>query len=454
MVVAVADLADQECCGPCTTIARQAAWYIDARTGSPADIIGDVDAVPMNGTLMVPADGAVQFATLATNEGPAGFSYMSTPDSAANSITGDIDIRAVARSIDDPTNAGIVPQAVKVAKFLAGTPNTFDYLFSLLIAGDLRLAGLGALSERTVPADISLYTMTPLRVTRDAGTGVVEGFIENDADYDVTTADGRHWQLLGSDSSGGPGPLEDTPDMILTFMIGKGVGGWCQVYDGIDGTLVVDMDVARDAPGGLADGGTFTAATGETWTVGEFSATFDIDANSWLVGNTEVAANFEVPDAASVDLGTADFTLVARIQPSSLATGGADFRPYVIKANPATIGSTGVGWALLDFAPLGGLVFGINDGSGLVFVAGPWTAFDWHLVVVTGDRDGLMSLYIDDMTTAVDTSNIAGTAGTLSNALDIASLPRDPALLQSALIYHRLLDADERTHLADLLVGP
>jgi hypothetical protein len=442
-------------CTPLAPLMQEAQWFIDARAGA-VDLSGSgADPVPMTASLLDPADGAVQVVSLDTNEGGDGVastgSYLWTADSAANSITGDIDIRALCRAFDDATNDGAVPQTIKVAKYLGDVVNTFDYLFSILTDGDLLLGGSGLAAA--VAASESMYGYTAYRITRVASSGLVTAYVE-DPDGAVTTADGRTWTSLGT-TTDTTGALDDTANAILTFMIGKGVGGWCQVYDGIDGTLVVDMDIERDATAGLTSGDTFVADTGETWTLNEKCATFAVDRKVWAVGSTGETADgpFAVPDAPSVNIGTGDFTVACVYEPSTLDAG--TFRLLMAKFNPATIGTTGVGWGFVDYSVLGGLGFVINDGGGLesgCFTT--WDAGERHLLVATGDRDGSLSLYVDDMITPADTTVISDTTGTLTNAIDVVvGSTTDPALFAGAAIFDRLLTQQERNALPYLLAA-
>lgn len=417
-------------------------WLIDARRGA-VDLVGAADPVPMTASLLDPADGAVQAVSMWTNEAGDGVtstgSYLWTGDAAANSITGDIDIRVLCRPIDDATSNGIVPQTVKVAKYLGDVVNTFDYMTSVLTNGDMNMS-VGSIAA-VVAASESMYGQVAYRWCRVAATGVVSAFVE-DAAGAVTTADGMKWTLLGTDTEAA-GPVPNTSSAILTFMIGKGVGGWCQVFDGIDGTLVVDMDVARDAPGGLAAGDTFTAGTGETWTLNECCATFAVDRPVWVIGSTGDSADgpFKVVDDPAVDIGTGDFTVACVIEPATLST--ADFRLIFTKFNPATIGTTGVGWGFFDYGPLGGVGFAMNDGGGLEFVATSWAAGERHLLVATGDRAGNLTLYVDNMVTPAGSTAISDTADTLTNALDLTSSTNDPGLLSAAAKWDRVLTGAE-----------
>lgn len=432
-----------------------AAWWVDARRGA-VDLVGSADPVPMNGTLL-PADNKVRAVSLNTNEGGDGVnstgSYLWTDDSAI-AVTGDIDIRCSHAAIDDVTNDGVVPQAVKVAKYLGDTINTFDYMVSVLTnAGESHFSGSGLSSD--IGTGLDLYSDVALRWTRTTADGVVSAYIEDDADPDVTTADGRNWRLIGTDT-GATGDLDDTTNSILTFSVGKGFGGWCQIYDGVDGTLVVDMDVDRDATAGLVSGGTFTDATDITWTLNDNCTTFLCDRAAWIVGTPMPTADgpFTVADANSLDIGTGDFTVAMVYEPSTLASGGSDFRTLLFKANPATIGSSGVGWGFVDYGPLGGVGFAINDGGGLE--SGCFTTWDAgvrHLMVATGDRGGNLSLYVDDMVTPAATTDITDTTDTLTNSDDLSSGTPDPALLAAAAKWDRVLTAPELAALPALLAA-
>lgn len=427
-------------------------WAIDARRGD-VDLVGTADPSPVRASLLDPADGAVQVVSMDTNETGDGVnstgSYLWTADTAANSVTGDIDIRAKCRAFDDVTNNGFVPQTIKVAKYLGDVVNTFDYLFAILNNGDMRLGGSGLAA--TVDSAQDVYASHAYRITRVAATGVVEAFIEDTAGA-TTTADGRKWTSLGT-TTDPAGNLNNTTNAILTFMVGKGVGGWCQVYDGIDGTLVVDMDIERDAPPGLVATDTFTAGTGETWTLNEACATFAVDRAAWVAGVSLNSADgpFIVADADAVDITTSDFTAAIVYEPSALASGPLDFRTIFFKANPGTIGAGGVGWGFGDYSPLGGVLFALNDGSGMRFVATSWTAGERHLIVATGDRDGNLSLYLDDMTSPAATTDISSTTGTLANTDNVTSSNAAPALLAAAAKWDRVLTAGELAKLPTLM---
>ncbi len=432
-------------------------WAIDARSG-PVDLIGDADPSPMASSL-VPGDSVTRAVSLKINEvdfagTPASASFLYSADSSALSITGDIDIRGSMAGFDDLTNNGSVPQKIMVSKFRPSPSFATDWQLSIALDGDPRFTFWpdveGPVEAVSVSGTEDPYSDAAYRVTRVAATGAVAAYVEDDDNPDVTTADGRHWRSLGTASSTTK-DLSDTDNMTLTYMIGKGWGGWCQVYDGIDGDLVVDLDIDRDATPGLATGDTFTAASGETWTLGGQSATFSCDRPAWLVGYTYSAdGTFTVADAETLDLGTGDFTIAMVYEPSTLASGAGDFRQLLSKIDPSTLGVGGVGWVIGEYEPLGGVGFAFADGGAPGFAFSGWTAGERHLVVVTGDRDGVLSLYVDDMASAAATVSMVG-VGSLSNSRSLISEPPGPALMGAAAVWGRVLSADELASLPALM---
>ncbi len=438
-------------------VLNQSAWYIDARYGA-FDQRGDVDPVPMDGTLLG-LTGDVVAVSLLTNEGDPNQSLLYTDDSAALGLTGAIDLRWSAGAIDDPSNNGGAPQSYKVAKLVVGAA-TPEYGASILLTGAAAFvwtddSDIVHSQEASAAATMDPYSHVPQRVTFDPTTGTAIAYVGDDDAPTVTTADGRGWRQVGTGTFGPTTVRANTS--LLTFLLGKGYGEWMQVYDGIDRVLVSDVDIDRDAPGGLSVGDTFTAGTGETWTLGGSTGTFDCNRPGWIVGDPGSSADgpFTVPDAPALDLGTADFTVAALIQPASIADGGSDFRLVYSKA-AGNIGATGVGWAFIDYSPLGGVCFVVNDGTSPVtgpHAAGAWTAGEWHLCVATGDRDGNLSFYIDNMATPVSTASMAA-VGTLSNAADVTAAEVDPALLGASAVWPEVLTSAQLLSLPTYLGVP
>ena len=191
--------------------------------------------------------------------------YVSSPDSAAASITGDIDIRAkVLMSDYTPASA----EQVFVAKY-AGA-GLRSYYFAILSGGSLLLTvtedgstGIPLTSTATVTntdAEIAHF-----RVTLDVDNGAGD----SDCTF-YTSVDGETWVQLGDVvNSGGTISIDDNASLLN---IGARTNGadrplngsiyQAQIYNGIDGTLAVDFD-GNDH----VSGSTLTSSTtGEVWT--------------------------------------------------------------------------------------------------------------------------------------------------------------------------------------------
>jgi hypothetical protein len=186
--------------------------------------------------------------------------YFSTPDSVANSITGDIDIR-VQCAATDWTPAGYV-------RLVNAIQTAGQYKYSLLLSN----ASTGKLisqfsSDGTVVTE-ALSTVGVsfvdgsvgwVRVTRASATGTTKFY---------TSSDGTTWTQLGADVATTAGGLFDGTAAL--WLGSHAAGGQefngkiyqAQIYNGINGTLAVDFDASR-----YAGGTTLTGSTGETWTI-------------------------------------------------------------------------------------------------------------------------------------------------------------------------------------------
>jgi hypothetical protein len=85
-----------------------------------------------------------------------------------------------------------------------------------------------------------------------------------------------------------------------------------------------------------------------------------------------------------------------------------------------------------------------NDGTGLHSACGgSWSANETHVLVATGDRDGLVSFYLDDMTTPAATADLSA-AATLTNTDAVGTLPPSDLLQVGAWAkWDRVLTAAE-----------
>lgn len=188
--------------------------------------------------------------------------YASTPDSVANSVTGDIDI-VVHAALTDWTPSAL---PVLVAKRSAAGESTTAFAFYLNPTSTLGLAFTAGATPVTATSTASLSVADGadkwLRVTRDATSGEVI-FYSSD--------DGETWTPLGTAVASTAGLI---PDTTADLQVGAQYTGgtdaptngrifYAEVRNGIDGDPVAKFD-----PSAQADFATsWVASTGETWTV-------------------------------------------------------------------------------------------------------------------------------------------------------------------------------------------
>lgn len=203
--------------------------------------------------------------------------YASTPDSAALSVTGDLDIR-VRVLLDDWT-----PSAVNslVSKYVTGTNNR-SYRFYISAAGNLVLTwstdGSGSVSASSSgPTGFTNGRAKWVRVTLDGNNGsnqYVATFYTSD--------DGENWTQFGSAVTNTATSIFDgnAPLEVGSFNTGSGqqaAGKFyrVQVLDGIDGTLVFDANFAD--PSTRAGRVTFVDQSPER-------ATITLNGTKWFYG--------------------------------------------------------------------------------------------------------------------------------------------------------------------------
>lgn len=195
-------------------------------------------------------------------------SYVSTPDSVANSVTGDIDIR-VRVALTDWTPA---TDAIYVGKDETATRRNYAFFQRNSTASPSFYWSANGSTVTVVSATASLPagtfvdgTQHWVRVTFDVDNGAggsTAVFYWSD--------DGATWTQLGSPVvSAGVATITDTvsPVEIGSIRLGtvntlSGKVYQVQIYNGINGTLAVGFDAAR-----YAGGTTLTGSTGEVWTL-------------------------------------------------------------------------------------------------------------------------------------------------------------------------------------------
>lgn len=204
--------------------------------------------------------------------------YFSTPDSAALSITGDIDVRAYV-ALADWTPAAT--QTI-IAKYDTGA-NKRSYFFGVLTDGKLQFNtspdGTNVVTtSSTVATAISDFGAKWVRAIRDvdsgAGTNITRFYLSDD---------GSTWTQLGTDvGNAGTTSIYDS-DVILNVgaALNSGVSSSlaignfsrAQIYNGIAGTLVFDFN-----PSAYTSGTTFPDSAG--------GATITLNGGSTIVTRT------------------------------------------------------------------------------------------------------------------------------------------------------------------------
>lgn len=196
--------------------------------------------------------------------------YASTPDSAASSVESDIDIR-VKVSMIDWSPAG---NQTFIGKWL-GTGDERSYIFWIEAAGTLKfnlsangIAGVAVSSSAAVP--FSAGDTGWVRATWSDSGNVVNFYTSTDATDDDTEVS---WTLLGTaDRSLVSAGIFDGTSLteVGAYQAGsspiKGSIHRAAVYDGIEGTLVLDFDAA-DYVNRTSDTQFPSTATSEAWTL-------------------------------------------------------------------------------------------------------------------------------------------------------------------------------------------
>lgn len=201
--------------------------------------------------------------------------YVNTPDSAALDIVGDIQIDAlIAPDVFPP--AGTVGIAAKDTT----TGNQRSWQFTMTSTGTLRFVhsadgAATTFSDSTAAVSLSSKAWKWVRVVLDCDNGAAG----HDKKF-YTSPDGVTWTQLGTTvtTAGVTSVFNSNADLEVGAHNAGGTPAWLgkiqrvKVYDGIGGTLVADFDPERSAET-YANGATFTASTGEVWTLNSTGST-------------------------------------------------------------------------------------------------------------------------------------------------------------------------------------
>lgn len=192
--------------------------------------------------------------------------YASTPDSVANSVTGDIDLR-VQLSLDDWTPS--TTSGVLVNKYTQPSERTVQWFVSTSGPGLLQAifstnGGADLSGASSVATGFTDGTAHWLRVTRVASSGLRTFY---------TSDDGSAWTQLGTTATPGSGNLFNSTSPLHVWG-GTGSGSsaighlyYFEMRNGIAGTVVAKFDASTVTPSGVRTPSSFVSATGETWTM-------------------------------------------------------------------------------------------------------------------------------------------------------------------------------------------
>lgn len=203
-------------------------------------------------------------ATVLTLPGTSG-NYASTPDSAANSITGSVDMRVIL-TVADWTPATSLYLLVKYPTTVAD--RSWRWLLTSTGMSILAYNSGGTTGAAASSAAVGLVDGTKggLRWTWDSVSKEVLFYTSDDA--------GETWDPLGTPQSMANDVIRDAAG---TLTLGAGAEGtlgplggtvhYAELRNGIDGSVVAKFDPSAVVIEGTRNPTTVVASTGETWTV-------------------------------------------------------------------------------------------------------------------------------------------------------------------------------------------
>jgi hypothetical protein len=439
-------------------------------------------------------------ATAPTNWGSLGYVYLngvtgnflSTPDSSALDITGDIDIR-VQVALDNWTPSTL---NTLVAKWHTATSTSY----SLYLRNTGKLA-IVASSNGTTTVDSSATTESSVV------TGIANGatkWVRATLDVDngsggrtyryYLSDDGTNWTQLGTDIVIGGGTItifnSNAPATIgqeFTQLPSTGKFYRAQILNGIGGTTVLDVNIAADYKASNED--TFTATTGQTVTVNGVDTIANLGTAGSLLPTTlgsstaadsndpkfldhtgtnyvylpGVAGNrLSIPDAANLDTTDLDFRI--RISLDSPTTTGNYASRLVSDPNRAWLfgytGGTTAARMSLAWYPTGSAASAISVG-GTVGYENSYTAGQSHWARVTLDVDNGAGGYVVKFFTAPDSTTVptswtqvgttitGGTTTSLPNITSGIDISQSTAFL-GKVFRAQLMDGIDGTAIVDI----
>jgi hypothetical protein len=263
--------------------------------------------------------------------------YLSVPDAAALDITGDIDLRGY---LTQDLWTGKAANGTVISKFNT-TGNQRSYELNTMFDGTLRLIWSADGTNIIVKSSTAAVPFVAgqagwVRATLDVDNGAGG----NDVKF-FTSTDGTTWTQLGSTVTtagvtsifSGTANVEIGTDSTGTAnFTGPGKYLRAQIFNGIDGTKVLDVDTSVITAGSATS---FTAVTGQTVTINRSTSgrkTVAVTQPTWLFGTDDymevnnrymssgtylylpgIASNFaSTPDAAALDI-TGDIDIRVKV---------------------------------------------------------------------------------------------------------------------------------------------
>ncbi len=236
---------------------------------NPEDYLGGSSLVSSSTgeTWAINGDVVVAQPDMAADLPGASGDYLSTPDSVAASITGDLEIQALV-SMEDWTPSAI---QIIVSKYL-NTGNQRSYYLAVNTNGTLILnqstdgtSGSASNFFSTVATGVTNGQSKWIKATLDVNNGAsgrTANFYLSD--------DGLTWTQLGTSVT--VATAANTFNSTASVIVGSYLAGTTQmlqgkvylanIYNGIGGTLAVSF-----SPNSYTGGATFVSTTGETWTL-------------------------------------------------------------------------------------------------------------------------------------------------------------------------------------------
>lgn len=373
-----------------------------------------------NGATRLAHDGTTNYVYLPGVNG----NYLSTPDVAALDITGDIDLR-VKVALDDWTPAA---EGYLLSKWSSGQQS---YILAVTTGGNLRLywttnGSTNILRTSTVALGLANGAVKWVRATLDVDNGASG----HDAKF-WTSDDGSSWTQLGTTVTtagttsiwSGSAQVEvGTHSSGTAATGGAGKHYRAQVYSGIGGTLVLDVDTSVITSGAATS---FQSVDSSPKTVTVNRATSGkkacaVTASCWLLGTDDY---IEVPDNADLDFAASDSFTVLAVHRAWATFGTND----VLVAKKADTTATTQGWALTAGSSTAAQGQGqIGDGTnGTTAVSGSRTSGAVSVVAtvrnVTADTlttylNGVAGTPVTDPTTGTFANSEVVRVGRLSGA--------------------------------------